>query len=736
MSVGWGQDCDEGYVPDCSGDGDCCSKKWIGDGWCDDENQSWGCDLICYEGELSDCGHFPQLYYHPNELSEQLEQNNSSTIIFTVVNNGDENLEWVILNQNEIPNWLSFTIYGGFLEPGSLEEIDVTFDSFELNVGEYNSTITISSNDPFNGEIVVPVSLTIIGESTCDEGYTEIDGECYYQSDLDVLQDFIDLNQSLNGEEPLEIGDQEWYNKRLTYLGLGNRSLTTIPNNIGNLNHIEYLFLSSNQFSILPESIGNLSSLKFLFLSYNQFTVLPNTIGELSSLESLYLHSNQLTILPETICNLPENSYIYFDNNQLCPPYPECLSGNGWLLGYQDTSECEEPSLCNEEIEVELWGECYNIETTTSLYLYNSSLTGEIPVEIGNLTNLIELNLSSNQLTGEIPFDIGNLTNLYVLDLSYNQLTGEIPPEICNVNYVFVGNNQLCPPYPECLTEEDVEYQDTSNCESEYDLGDINCDGDLNVLDVVLMVNMILEDEYNSIADLNEDGVVNILDVVTIVNLVLSGDDNTCMDIDGNVYETIQIGDQLWMAENLKVNHYNDGSEIPTGYSNSEWGWLDMGAYAVYDDDPSNADVYGNLYNWFAVDDDRGLCMDGWHVPSDEEFMELEMYLGMSESEANSMGWRGTNEGSKLAGNSDLWNSGDLENDSEFGMSGFSAFPAGYRSSNSGTYYSMGSLGYFWSSSEANSNTAWRRLLYYNYSNVFRYTDSKQLGFSIRCLKD
>ena len=153
----------------------------------------------------------------------------------------------------------------------------------------------------------------------CDEGYTEIDGECYYQSDLNVLQDFINLNETLSQEEPLGIGDQEWNNTRLIYLGLGNRSLMSIPDNIGNLN-----------------------SLKYLFLSYNQFTVLPNTIGELSSLESLYLNSNQLSILPDTICNLPENSYIYFDNNQLCPPYPECLSENGWLLGYQDTSECIE----------------------------------------------------------------------------------------------------------------------------------------------------------------------------------------------------------------------------------------------------------------------------------------------------------------------------------------------------------------------------------------------------------
>ena len=140
------------------------------------------------------------------------------------------------------------------------------------------------------------------------------------------------------------------------------------------------------------------------------------------------------------------------------------------------------------------------------------------------------------------------------------------------------------------------------------------------------------------------------------------------------------------MAENLKVTHYNDGSEIPTGYSNSEWGWLDMGAYAVYDDDPVNADVYGNLYNWFAVDDERGLCMDGWHVPSDEEFMELEMYLGMSEKEANSTAWRGTDEGSKLAGNAGLWSNGNLENNSEFGSSGFSAFPAGYRDYDDGTY--------------------------------------------------
>jgi len=231
---------------------------------------------------------------------------------------------------------------------------------------------------------------------------------------------------------------------------------------------------------------------------------------------------------------------------------------------------------------------------------------------------------------------------------------------------------------------------------------------------------------------------------------VCGGDGSlTCIpDIDGNVYETVQIGEQLWMAENLKVTKYKDGSEIPTGHSNEEWSELETGAYAVYtiDDDEESestcgddcAEVYGNLYNWFAVDDSRGLCMDGWHIPSDEEIMELEMFLGMSEEEANSTGYRGTDEGSKLAGNSELWGDGDLVNNSEFGTSGFNGIPAGDRYDIDGSYYNMGyhGYGYFWSSSETNSTNAWTRKLYYNNSNVYRYTTNKHYGFSIRCLGD
>jgi len=245
--------------------------------------------------------------------------------------------------------------------------------------------------------------------------------------------------------------------------------------------------------------------------------------------------------------------------------------------------------------------------------------------------------------------------------------------------------------------------------------GACNCAGDTVTDCAGVCGGDAIDDDYDGICDILQGNVT---------------------DIDGNVYQTIQIGEQLWMAENLKVTHYNDGSEIPYP-SNEDWGSYDEGQYGVYDNDPANADVYGNLYNWAVVDDSRGVCPDGFHVPSDEEFMELEMYLGMSEDEANSLsGLRGTNEGSKLAGNSDLWISGDLENNSEFGTSGFSAFPAGYRNYSTGYYGNMGIFGYFWSSSEKDSDFAWPRRLYYTDSDVIRKYSTKQNGFSIRCIQD
>jgi len=206
--------------------------------------------------------------------------------------------------------------------------------------------------------------------------------------------------------------------------------------------------------------------------------------------------------------------------------------------------------------------------------------------------------------------------------------------------------------------------------------------------------------------------------------------------IDGNTYNTVQIGDQVWMAENLKVMHYRNGDPIPTGHSNKDWTNQQTGAYAVYDENESNADTYGYLYNWYAVNDSRNIAPEGWHVPTDEEWMELEMHLGMSQSQAESEFERGTNEGSKLAGNADLWTNGALVNDSEFGTSGFNALPGGFRRSGSGDYGGMGDKGYFWSSTKISRYGGIRRTLNYSNSVVTRLESGMLAGFPIRCIRD
>jgi len=223
----------------------------------------------------------------------------------------------------------------------------------------------------------------------CDEGYTEIDGECYYQSDLDVLQQFIDNSQE--GENPppsdlspIELGSvNKWKEGRLvefcnaynTWQGcysiyelsgyipesignltnlislyIYNNQLTgSIPLEIGNLTNLAHLNLSHNQLTAVPLEIGNLTNLTSLELYHNQLTAVPPEIGNLTNLERLKLHSNQFSSVSDSICNLTNLSwssgYEYWDfniyNNQLCPPYPSCIED---YVGEQDTTNCVTPN--------------------------------------------------------------------------------------------------------------------------------------------------------------------------------------------------------------------------------------------------------------------------------------------------------------------------------------------------------------------------------------------------------
>jgi len=208
---------------------------------------------------------------------------------------------------------------------------------------------------------------------------------------------------------------------------------------------------------------------------------------------------------------------------------------------------------------------------------------------------------------------------------------------------------------------------------------------------------------------------------------------STVTDYDGYTYQTIKIGEQWWMMENLKVKHYRNGNLLTNVTDNSEWSSLDSGAYCNYGNDSTDIATYGRLYNWYAVNDSLELAPEGWHIPNDEEWKQMEMYLGMSQSEVNGTGWRGTDEGSKLKEFGTIhWSSPNAGANNE---SGFKALPGGHRMS-SGIFNTLDSNAFFWSNTKAGSTDAYSRTLYFNRPEVYRFDTECNNGYSVRCVKD
>ncbi|MBN2455415.1 MAG: fibrobacter succinogenes major paralogous domain-containing protein, partial [Sedimentisphaerales bacterium] len=191
---------------------------------------------------------------------------------------------------------------------------------------------------------------------------------------------------------------------------------------------------------------------------------------------------------------------------------------------------------------------------------------------------------------------------------------------------------------------------------------------------------------------------------------------------DGTVYKTVKIGNQWWMAENLKETKYRDGSEIRNVINGTEWAGLTTGAYCAFNNDETNADAYGYLYNWDAVADSRNIAPAGWHVPIAEEWQNLVDYLGGSGIAGGKMKETGTTH----------WHSPNTGATNE---SGFSALPGGYRNYD-GIYYYIGYYAAFWSFAESDRTHGWYCLLYGNYSKASQVSSDKQSGFSLRCLRD
>jgi uncharacterized protein (TIGR02145 family) len=201
-------------------------------------------------------------------------------------------------------------------------------------------------------------------------------------------------------------------------------------------------------------------------------------------------------------------------------------------------------------------------------------------------------------------------------------------------------------------------------------------------------------------------------------------------DIDGNIYNTIIIGTQVWMQEDLRTTRYPGGNEIPFVTDSTAWKNLTTPACCWYDNIPQG-DGFGLIYNWYTIEVGE-LCPDGWHVPTDEEFKILERYLGMTTAESNKTEWRGTDEGNKLKSTTS-WDQANGTN-----SSGFTALGEGYRYGVYGKFYNFGKVGYWWTSSyhwDGTTKALYRRLDS-NEGRIYREGVIKAGGKSVRCLKN
>ena len=238
--------------------------------------------------------------------------------------------------------------------------------------------------------------------------------------------------------------------------------------------------------------------------------------------------------------------------------------------------------------------------------------------------------------------------------------------------------------------------------------------------------------------DSNDDGLVEVNDLMNLLsvyNLACGelpeaapwqcGDP---LEYQGYNYETVQIGEQCWFAENLRAENYRDGLPISEVNDCPTWSGTTDGAFCSYENQPEHSNVYGLLYNWFVTDDALGVCPSGWHVPTDLEWMALEMEIGMSESAANGTFLRGTTEGSELK-SATSWNGTDAH--------GFNSLPSGWRGPYNGcNFYSSNASTYYWSSTPRGSLAIGRGLTSED-SGIWRMTTYQlRNGFSIRCIKD
>ncbi len=227
------------------------------------------------------------------------------------------------------------------------------------------------------------------------------------------------------------------------------------------------------------------------------------------------------------------------------------------------------------------------------------------------------------------------------------------------------------------------------------------------------------------------DMIKKLIWVFLLTCVVIPVQSQTVIDFDGNVYNTITIGEREWTKENLKVTHYNNGDVIPHITDQTTWNELNTGAMCYFDNDSLlNAATYGALYNFFAVTDERNICPQGWHVPSDNEWHQ--MVKAIDANAQQQLGVESMTAGGDLKEPDTIhWQS---PNTGATNSSGFTALPGGKR--NSQGYMNRGVLGSFWSSSIAFMGDPWYRQLSFESEWIERWGLPYSNGLSVRCIKD
>jgi uncharacterized protein (TIGR02145 family) len=205
-------------------------------------------------------------------------------------------------------------------------------------------------------------------------------------------------------------------------------------------------------------------------------------------------------------------------------------------------------------------------------------------------------------------------------------------------------------------------------------------------------------------------------------------------DIDGNTYKTIQIGNQEWMAENLKTTKYSNGVSIPNITDDNEWRNSKTGAYCSYKNDMSNDCPYGKLYNWYAVVDTNKLCPTGWHVPADEEWKTLIVSLDSTADFSNG-DFKNTAGGQMKTAGTGYWLNSNKDGTNS---SGFSGLPGGgrYDAFEDGPFSYKGRFGYWWSSTSTGVTSARYYYLYYGGGILDGLKFAQENGISVRCVRD